>query len=292
MNASTHRRRVLGFAALLALVTAGLWLARSRTLPAGVQPDSRAVAAPPVKIEDVAALGRLRPKDGLIRIAGPSRPSVVIGQLLVQEGQAAQAGDVIAVLDTLETDEAGVARLEAELRNARSELAREENLLHAGSATGSQLDAGRLKVDVTASQLKAAQAALASDRVRAPVAGRILAVHARSGERVGPDGIVEIGQTDEMYALAEVYETDVARVHVGQHATIRSAALPADLHGSVERIGLKVGRLDILSTDPAADADARVVEVLIRLDEWNEAALTNLQVEVMIHADTAATARP
>ena len=47
--------------------------------------------------------------------------------------------------------------------------------------------------------------------------------------------------------------------------------------GTVDRIGLKIGKKDVLDTDPAADTDARVVEVEIRLDDPQQVAgLTNL----------------
>jgi HlyD family secretion protein len=108
-------------------------------------------------------------------------------------------------------------------------------------------------------------------------------VHTRDGERVGPDGILELGRTDDMYAVAEVYESDIQYVRLGQRATVASAAFGRPLHGSVARIGLKVGKMDALGTDPAARTDARVVEVEIRLDPEDAAAaaaLTNLQVEV------------
>ena len=49
----------------------------------------------------VTALGRLQPRGGIIRIAGPSRPSVVIANLLVGDGDRVLAGQPIAVLDTL-----------------------------------------------------------------------------------------------------------------------------------------------------------------------------------------------
>ena len=45
-----------------------------------------AVSAPPPRAVGVAALGRLEPRDGAIRIAGPSGPSVVIEELRVEEG--------------------------------------------------------------------------------------------------------------------------------------------------------------------------------------------------------------
>ena len=83
--------------------------------------------------------------------------------------------------------------------------------------------------------------------------------------------------------MTEVYETEIHRVRAGQRATITSPALPASARGEVERIGLKIGKLDVLDTDPVATTDARVVEVHIRLDgEVDVSRLTNLQVEVEI----------
>jgi len=83
--------------------------------------------------------------------------------------------------------------------------------------------------------------------------------------------------------VAEVYETDVARVRPGQQAIVRSAALRDPLTGVVERVGMKVGRLGALGTDPAARSDARVVEVWISLaDAARAVGLTDLEVEVEI----------
>jgi HlyD family secretion protein len=113
----------------------------------------------------------------------------------------------------------------------------------------------------------------------------VIAIAAREGERLGPEGLLELGETDRMYAVAEIYETDIARVRVGQRARIASAAFAKDLAGTVERVGLKVGKMDVLGTDPVAKTDARVIEVRIRLDEGHGVeALTNLQVEVEIDA--------
>jgi HlyD family secretion protein len=119
--------------------------------------------------------------------------------------------------------------------------------------------------------------------VRSPIAGQVLDVHAYPGERVDDKGIVEVGKTDHMFAVAEVYETDAARVRVGQPARVSSPALPQPLHGVVEWIDLKVDKQDEIGTDPAALKDARVVEVEIRLDDSEVARrFTNLQVEVEI----------
>jgi HlyD family secretion protein len=86
-----------------------------------------------------------------------------------------------------------------------------------------------------------------------------------------------------MYAIAEVYETDISRVKVGQGATISSRAIGRPLGGTVERIRQQVRKQDQFGTDPAARKDARIVEVEVRLDDSAPAAaLSNLQVEVLI----------
>jgi len=80
-----------------------------------------------------------------------------------------------------------------------------------------------------------------------------------------------------------VYETDIGQVRLGQRAVVTSSAFPEELQGTVQQIGLQVGQLDLLSTDPTAITDARVVEVKIRLDDAGRVAgLTNLRVEVRI----------
>ena len=109
-------------------------------------------------------------------------------------------------------------------------------------------------------------------------------VHAREGERIGEFGLLELGQTQHMYVVAEVYETDIGLVSEGQAVTISSPALSGTLNGSVERIGAIIGKNDILDLDPVARTDSRVIEVFILLDDpATVATLTYLQVDVEFH---------
>jgi HlyD family secretion protein len=127
------------------------------------------------------------------------------------------------------------------------------------------------------------QAELERSYIRAPVTGRVLRILRRPGEFVQNTGILELGMVDRMYAIAEVYETDVRRLSPGQKAEITSDALDAPLSGTVELIRLKVQKQDEIGTDPAASKDARIIEVEIPLDDSEPAAgLTNLQVEIVI----------
>jgi HlyD family secretion protein len=138
-------------------------------------------------------------------------------------------------------------------------------------------------VRVIEARLARARAELERHRVRAPFDGQVIRIHARQGERVGDEGILEFGRTEAMVAIAEVYETDIDRVAIGQQAVVASPALAQPLTGHVDRIWHEVGKQDVLGTDPAARQDARVVEVQIRLDESEAAArMSNLQVTVEI----------
>jgi HlyD family secretion protein len=234
----------------------------------------------------VTALGRLEPRGGVIRVAGPSRPVVVIAELLVEEGDLLEPGQLICRLDSHAKERALVERARAQLEEAQREDRRSTELQRSRAASQAAREAAEVAVKVARANLAAAEADLAMAEVRAPSAGRVLVVNARAGERVGPDGILELGQTDEMYAVAEVYETDIGRVRKGQRATITSPALAAPLSGTVERIGQMVAKMDVLGTDPIAKTDARVVEVDVRLDEGQSAqALTYLQVTVEIAPD-------
>jgi HlyD family secretion protein len=111
----------------------------------------------------------------------------------------------------------------------------------------------------------------------------VIDIKTRPGELISEEGILELAQVSRMYAIAEVYETDIRLVKVGQRATINSPALNSELAGTVESIRQKVEKQDEIGTDPAARKDARIIEVSIALDDSIPAqGLTNLQVDVVI----------
>lgn len=242
------------------------------------------VTAPGVLAQSVvSSLGRIEPSGGVVRLSGPSGIGSVIMELRVEEGQQVAAGEVIAVLDSYPVRKAELDQREAELQNARQQLERERKLGRNMATSASKIESLELNVRAAKAARDAAAALLDLSVVKSPSDAQILYIHSRPGERVGVEGVVEIGRTDKMYAVAEVYETDIVHVKPGQTATISSPALAAPVTGTVERIGLKVGRMDVLGMDPIAEADARVIEVDIALDDTASVrALTNLQVEVEI----------
>ena len=123
--------------------------------------------------------------------------------------------------------------------------------------------------------------------LKSPITGTVLKINTKPGEVVSSaEGVMEIGRTNQMYVVAEVYQTDIQKVRLGQKALISSTAFPRKLKATVSEIGLLVDRQRILNINPGADTDRRIVEVKIRIDELEDnklvMGLTNLQVDVAI----------
>jgi len=147
--------------------------------------------------------------------------------------------------------------------------------------------AAQADVESAIASVKQAQAEWDLSVVRSPITGQIMKINTWPGEIIGTTGIADIGRTQQMYVVAEVYETDIQKVRLGQSAIISSDVFPGTLRGKVADIGLQVGKQNIFNNAIQADTDNKIVDVKIRIDnpEDNQkaAGLSDLQVEVMIY---------
>lgn len=220
---------------------------------------------------------------------------------------------------TISAQRAEIERLRIEIETASAKCRRANALHRQANISDAELEDTCLKKKVLKAQLRTASATLASLKevrevdvnvalaqlenaeaavlkakaelersvLRAPMDGRVLKLHVRPGQLIGPDGILQLGRTESMWIRTEIYETDINRVRVGQQATVTSEVFPGKLRGRVENIGLMIGKNRLFAVKASANSDSRVVEVRIKLSESDSpvvARLTNLQVTVVIHA--------
>ncbi|MBD1824621.1 ABC exporter membrane fusion protein [Cyanobacteria bacterium FACHB-DQ100] len=169
--------------------------------------------------------------------------------------------------------------LEAQLTEARATLDR--------IAEVRPVDVQTVATEVSSAiaAMKRAETELEQAYIRAPMAGQILKVHTRSGEKISDSGVADLAQNDQMVAVAEVYQSDIANVKVGQAATITGQAFTGELQGTVSEIGLQVDKQNVFSNQPGENLDRRVIEVKIRLTpeaSKRVSSLTNLQVQTSI----------
>lgn len=146
-------------------------------------------------------------------------------------------------------------------------------------------DVAAAEAEVRSAQADAAKARTLAERaqVRAPIDGVILKILTREGERVSSAGLAQIGRTQTMVAVAEVYDTQIARVRAGQQVRLSGRNLHgAELRGRVSEIGKLVQKQSTFTNEPGENFDRRVIEVRVRLDDASSAkvrGLSNLQLE-------------
>jgi HlyD family secretion protein len=185
----------------------------------------------------------------------------------------------------------------AQVRQAEAQLGRAKGTVQAQLQTA-QANLNRIlavrPIDTRAAQAELTGAKVAVQRaktqleqayIRAPRGGKVLKIHTRPGEKIAEAGIVDLAQTNDMIAIAEVYQNDIGKIRVGQSAQITSPAFTGSLSGKVIEVGLQVNRQNVYSNQPGENLDRRVIEVKIRLTpqaSQRVAGLTNLQVQTSI----------
>ncbi|MGB3656164.1 MAG: HlyD family efflux transporter periplasmic adaptor subunit [Rivularia sp. (in: cyanobacteria)] len=210
---------------------------------------------------------------------------------LIKASKEQQVAEAQANLERIQSSkEQQVAEAKANLERIQSSL---EQQINQGKATLESVTEVR-PVDVLVAQSEVNRAVAAMNRaeanlkqayVRSPQQGQIFDINTRPGEKVSDKGIVEIGQTSTMYAVVEVYQSDVNKIRLGQEVELLADAVPGKLKGIVDRIGLQVLRQNVVNSDPSTNIDSRVIEVHVRLDDESTekaARFTNLQVRAVV----------
>ena len=237
-------------------------------------------------IDAVAALGQLSPAGEIRQLAAPitqfgSSPRLY--QLLVKEGDFVKEGSVLAIFENrkklvadlekknnlINTNNLEIALKEDQIK--RYELAVEKSaysLVQLSQRKDELLKLQKQKI-INVGDKKNIEIDLFNSKLRSPIDGYILAINTRVGERSKNEGILDIGSSQNMEATIEVYESDINRVFISQNVELISenGGFTKTLKGEVIRISPQVKQRKVLSTDPTGDADARIIEVLVSLND-------------------------
>jgi len=238
------------------------------------------------EISAVAALGQLIPAGDIRKLAAPvgqfgSSPRIT--QLLVAEGDFVNKGDVLAIFENrekliadLEKKENLIKTIDLEISLKEDQIKRFELALENDAYSFVQLSQRKdelLKLKKqkinSIGDKKNIEIDLFNSKLRSPIDGFILAVNSRVGERPKNEGILDVGSSQNMEALIEVYESDINRIFISQNVELTSenGGFKKKLKGNVIRISPQVKQRNVLSTDPTGDADSRVIEVLVKLNK-------------------------
>ena len=237
-------------------------------------------------ISGVAALGQLVPMGEVRKLASPisqfgSFPR--IEEILVKEGDYVKEGSILAIFENqkklkanllksqklIETNQREISLKKDQIK--RYKLASERNAYSIVSLTQKEDELLKLEKQkiIYNSDKTSIEIDLFNTKLRSPIDGYILSINTRAGERSNSEGIMEIGASQKMQALIEVYESDIDRVFLDQNVELISenGGFEETLIGKVIRINPQVNQRKVLSTDPTGDADSRIIKVLVSLDD-------------------------
>lgn len=182
-----------------------------------------------------------------------------ISQLLVEEGSIVKEGDVLARLDSQDS-EAAIVKAKADIDYAKADLAEaqrqerlQEGLFRDKVVSQDALDTAKAKVNLAAAaieqdkaNLQVQQAYLDFTTVRAPFAGVVVKKMTEVGESVAPippgvnistssGAIVAIADMNSLEAEVDVNEANVAELRTGQPAEIQVQAIPNHTYKGILR---------------------------------------------------------
>ena len=237
-------------------------------------------------ITAVAALGQLSPSGEIRQLAAPisqfgSSPRIV--EILVNEGDFVKKGDILAIFENrqkliadLERNDNLINTINDEIILKKDQIKRYELALSKDAYSFVQLsqrkdellNLQKQKINHIGDK-RNIEIDLFNSKLRSPIDGFILGINTRVGERPNNEGIMDIGSSQKMEALIEVYESDIDRVFISQNVELSSenGGFQKTLKGKVIRISPQVKQRKVLSTDPTGDADSRIIEVLVKLDK-------------------------
>ena len=242
------------------------------------------------------------------------QPLAVLESIDTLESSVRKSEAEIRVAESkLAAQDSVIARYKADLGQASAEARRAEQLFAAGATSANRVE--KLQADESSAKaqvaeaiatkatlvedLRSSRASLDKDKterakatVLAPFSGTVFKVHARPGDKVGEDGLLEMGDSSRMGVIAEVYQSDRPMIALGQKATLSADGFKGrKVEGQVVEIAREVSRQTVFSGQAGENLDRRVLEVKIGLAPQESALashLNYLQVNVLFAPLTAA----
>ena len=136
------------------------------------------------------------------------------------------------------------------------------------------------QADVAAARaaVEQARSQLATAEVRSPLNGRLIRIYSWPGMKQSEEGLAVIGRTNSMQVWAQVFQTDINRLRIGQAATIaaETGGFDGEIGATLKSIIGRVSQKDLFSAAANNDVNARVVLVKLDIDQKFQKELSNL----------------
>jgi membrane fusion protein (multidrug efflux system) len=166
-----------------------------------------------------------------------SKTSGVILEILVEEGDRVQAGQVLARLES-DRQRLSVKQSEANLRKLESDFKRQSEMFERKLIPQDAFERSRYDLDTQRASYDIAKLELSYTEIRAPIAGVVSRRSVKLGNLIQPNqSLFKIDDFDPLEAIINVPEREMRLIVAGQPVQMLVDALPdAVFAGSVARV--------------------------------------------------------
>lgn len=205
----------------------------------------------------------------------------------IEVGSKVKKGEVIGRIANADIA-AQVEEAKASLADAEREYDRWKKIVDKGIEPKERLDRAETQLQLARARLKQSEASFEYTLIRAPFDGIVVRRTAQAGENVGPAGGVVTGGSlctlvdrSSLEMVADVNETNIAKVRVGQKVEVAADARPDRKYkGEVRQVV------------PTADRTKGIIQVKIRLLDSDDALLPEMTARASFLRDGAVAGAP
>lgn len=215
------KKWIAGAIVLCLLGGGGYWYSSSQTATKQAQEQIKTVAVERGDVmTEVSATGAL---SAVRSIEISSKVTGRITEMRVEENQHVQAGEVLAVLDSRALQQT-LEQLRVKMDVAQANYKRAEELVEVGGYSLQQLDTARENYEVARTNYESKLADLGDYTITTPISGIVIGKPLEEGQTVvqgisAAQVMMKIADLSEMQIEADVDETDIGKVKVGQNVT-------------------------------------------------------------------------
>ena len=253
-----HMKKIIIVAVILGVALAGgyflFWSGGGKDTAMAVQSKVVMPTRGDLRVT-ISSTGKVEP---VKTVEVKSKASGEIIQLQYEEGDYVKQGDLLCKIDPEQVQfeynktVADLAVAKASMQTTEREVNRQKELFEKDMVSEAEMETTQLSLEQARASLVRAEAAAADAKkrlddtvVRSPISGLIIQLGVEKGNIIssgtssvsGGTSLMQVAQVDSVYIVAQVDETDIGKVELGQKVEVEADAFPDEtFRGEVLKI--------------------------------------------------------
>jgi len=208
-----------------------------------------------------------------------SKTTGIVQRIFVEEGDAVEAGQLLAQLDN-ERQQFNLNKEKAELSRLGSELKRMEEMYQRQLISADVFEKLQWQHDALKASVDLAELALRETEIRAPISGVVARRYAKVGQLVNQhatQSLFYVVSNQQLEAVVYLPEQQLAQAHIGQKALMQFA-------------GMTAFNAELVRISPVVDGQSGTVRAVLKVANKQQQLKPGMFAQVELQFDVKADA--